>query len=266
MQTYEEIYRYLLKPKQFKQIRLLMKEHNIYEYMNVQDVSLKNKDFPYILFTIETDQVFAAQMVGLFLEIDDVVPEYTDVFYLPIIAVARNYDAQISRLINIENSVAHELIHIKDILSLIDKDPSYIERAGKYGMNTVKDAEDLQESIDLEIFKIFYLEPQAFRSDFSKGERMIRTMVLGKVLEYECETETEYIEMQLCDYFGNLSEIYKEKFPDKGDIIEMHIDASVAKYGKAIFGESPLEKVKELRKSYPSKMLHAFCTSSQLLT
>jgi hypothetical protein len=258
VQTYEEIYRYLLKPKQFKQIRLLMKEQNLFEYMNVQDVSLKNKDFPYVLFTIETDQIFAAQMVGLYLEIEELVPEYTGLFYLPIIAVAQNYDSEINRLINIENSVAHELIHIKDILSLIDKDPSYIERSGNYGMNTVKDAEDLRESIDLEIFKIFYLEPQAFRSDFSKGERMIRTMLLGKILEYECETETEYIEMQLCDYFGNLSEIYKEKFPNEGDTIKKYIDASVVKYGKAVFGESPLERVEEIRKSYPSKMLRAF--------
>ncbi len=255
MRNYEEIYHYLLKPDHFEQLQVLMKEQNIYESLNVKEVSLKNEDFPYVLFKIETDQIFAAQMVGLLLEIDSLLPEYTDEYYFPVIAMARNYDAEINHLINLEHSVAHELLHIKDILSLIENDPFYIQRLGKYGMNMLESIEDLQESIDFEVFKIFYLEPQAFESDFSNGEKTLRTMFFGKILEYECGTEQEYVEMQMSSYLGNLSEAYKDKFPDEGTAIKNHIDASAAKYGKDVLGEAPLQKLQELRKTYSVKMM-----------
>lgn len=256
--NYKEIYHYLLKPDHFEQLQALMKEQNIYETLNVKEALLKDEEFPYVLFSIETDQVFAAQMVGLLLEIDSLVPEYTEEYYLPVIAMARNYDSEINHLINQENSVAHELIHIRDILSLIEDDPSYIQRLNRYGINVVEDVEDLQESIDFEVFKIFHLEPQAFESDFSKGERTIRTLFLGKILAYECETEQEYVEMQMRNYVGNLSGFYKEKFPDEDEAIEKHIKASVIKYGKDIFGEEPLQRLEELHRMYSVKMLRAF--------
>lgn len=256
MRNYEEIYHYLLKPDHFEQLQVLMKEQNIYGSLNVKDAFLENKEgFPYILLKIETEQIFAAQMVGVLLKIDSLLPEYIDEYYFPVIAIARNYDSEINHLINQEYSVTHELLHIKDILSLIENDPSYISRLGKYGINMLESVEDLQESIDFEVSKIFYLEPQAFRSDFSNGEKILRTMFFGKILEYECETEQEYVEMQMSSYLGNLSEAYKDKFPDEDTAIKNHIDASAVKYGKDVFGEAPLEKLTELRKKYSLKMM-----------
>ncbi|MDM8521882.1 hypothetical protein QUF80_00780 [Desulfococcaceae bacterium HSG8] len=255
MPNCKEIYHYLLKPEYFEQLQELMREQNIYESLNVREAFLKEEDFPYILFRIETEQVFAAQMVGMMLKIDSLLPEYTDDYYLPAIAMACDYDPEIMELINLENSVAHELIHIQDILSLIDKYPSYVTRVEKYGMNMVERLEDLKESIDLEVFKIFYLEPQALESDYDKGEKSIRTQLLGKILEYECRTKKEYIEMQLSDYLGNLSEIYKDKFPEEAKMIKKHTNASAVKYGKDVFGRTPLKRLRKLRKAYPSKML-----------
>lgn len=197
--NYEETYRYLLRPERFGQLRELMEEQNVYASLNVKDILLKNEDFPYILFEIEADQIFAAQMVGLLLDIDALMPGYAGDYYLPVIAMARNYDPEINRLIHLENSLAHELLHIRDMLSLIESDPSYIRRLKRYGMNAIRKAKDLKGSIDFEVSKIFHLEQQAFESDFDRGERMIMTMFLGRVLEYECGTKQEYIEMKISD-------------------------------------------------------------------
>ena len=256
MLSYQEIYLKLLDSQQFERLEKLMEEQNVYGSLRVTESLLERKDgFPYILLRIETDQVFAAQMVGLLLQIHHILPEYTDHYYLPVITMANGYDPQIKNLINQDNSITHELIHIKDILSLIDKDPSYLQRITLYNLNKLESSECLSESIDIEVFKIFYLEPQAFENDFNHGEKTIRTVFLGKLMEYECETKQEYIEMQISDYLGNLSGAYKNKFPNDKELIENQIASSVIKYGEDVFGTTPLEKLKKVRKAYPPKML-----------
>ncbi len=75
------------------------------------------------------------------------------------------------------------------------------------------------------------------------------------ILEYECKTKQEYIEMQISDYILKLSDAYKEKFPDEDELIESHIESSVAIYGKNVFGEAPLQRLEKVRKMYSPKML-----------
>lgn len=256
MLSHQEIYQELLKPQHFEQFEQLMKTQNVHTSLNATAASLESKDgFPYVLLKINTEEIFAAQMVGLYLLIQDILPEYSEYFYFPAIAMANGYNPQIAKLINHENSIRHELLHIKDVLALIDKDPTYLERVTQYSLKQLDDEKNLAKSIAIEVFKIFYLEPQAFASDFSHGEKAIRTTFLGQIVEYQCQTKAEYIEMQLSDYLENLSLAYQNKFPQSKKRIEKKIESSVLKYGKEVLGSTPLEKLQQIRQDYPAKML-----------
>ncbi|MFT4927252.1 MAG: hypothetical protein ACI8WB_003358 [Phenylobacterium sp.] len=256
MLNQQDIYLKLLQPQHFDALEQLMKAQNVHEVLNVTDVSWYEREgFPYILLKIDTEQIFAAQMVGLNLSIDEILPEYTEPYYLPVISMANGYDAKISKLINHDNAIKHELIHVKDILALIDKDDTYLPRITQYSLNKLTDSTDLSKSIAIEVFKIFYLDPPAFASDFDNGEKSIRTQFLGQIMSYECQTKEEYIEMQISDYIDTLNVAYQQKFPDQKKRIDKKINNSVMKYGKDVLGESPLEKLDTLKAAYPEKIL-----------
>lgn len=252
----QAIYQKLLEPQHFDQLQQQMKAQHVFESLNVTAVAAGEQDgFPYILLTIKTEQLFAAQMVGLNLFIDSIVAEHSDPYYFPVITMAEGYDVKFSSRINQQNSIKHELIHVKDILALTDSDPTYLPRIRQYSLNKLADAKDLSKSIAIEVFKIFYLEPQAFASDFNLGEKTIRTQFMGQLLEYDCHTEQEYIEMQLSDYLGNLSAAYLSKFPHEKKRIEKKINASVMKYGQKTLGADPLASLAKIKQDYPTKIL-----------
>jgi hypothetical protein len=276
MFNYQEIYLKLLSLKQFDRLEKLMKEQNVHDSLRVSKSSLETKEgFPYILLKIESDQVFAAQMIGLSLQIHELLPEYTDDYYLPVIAIheyrddllamANGYNSTINNLIDQENAIKHELIHIKDILSLINKDPSYLKRIMLYSIHKIESSQYLPESVDIEVFKIFYLEPQALGNDFNQGEKTIRIVLLGELMEYNCKTSEEYIEMLISDYLEDLSMDYKKKFPNDTEFITNQMDVSIIKYGKEVFGKNPLERLKKIGEEYSSKMLSGFIEKTKRL-
>lgn len=248
---HKEIYSYLLVEQHFDQIKTLMKDQKIYESLGVQEVILEmDNQFPYILLKIVTDQVVAAQMIGVFINIESLLPEYTDSYYLPVIAIGINYELKYRKLINLQNTIEHELLHIKDVLFLIENDPTYYDRLMKYTLIQQENNEYLKESIDLEVFKIFNLEPQACGSDFDKGEKVIRVEFQGIMHEYECKTKQEYVEMQLVSYLNNILKICYDKFPEKRNEIHDYLQSSITKHGKNVYGLTPMTGFKKACEIY----------------
>ena len=96
MKSHSEIYLHLLQTEHFDQVQQLMKEQNVHEVLKVKSVSLEQRDgFPYLLFQINSDQIFAAQMVGLFLNISSILSEYDEGYYFPVIAMCDSYEEEI---------------------------------------------------------------------------------------------------------------------------------------------------------------------------
>ena len=68
----------LLEPQHFDQLQQQMKAQHVFESLNVTAIAAGEQDgFPYILLTIKTEQLFAAQMVGLNVLIDGIVADLT---------------------------------------------------------------------------------------------------------------------------------------------------------------------------------------------
>ena len=153
----------------------IVKEHNLDQLYSIVGEELcaigyvvvkieirEEKKLRYVFCQIKNKEVFPAEIafsamtLGLFVKITSIIPNYKKPFYyLPVIVMCDDYDDRVKGLINRELSIGHELQHIKDILDLIKQYPDYPEKSFKFGINSITEVEDLVESIDFEMFKLF---------------------------------------------------------------------------------------------------------------
>lgn len=220
--------------------------------------------FPYICCRIKTTEVFSAQMIGFFVDIRSLLPAYAkSLYYLPVIVFPDEHDARFSQFIDRQRSLEHEIHHIQTMLDLIRQDPNYPEKSYRYGMNSALAVKDLPMSIDLEIFKLFYLEPPAMRADFAKGERFILMPFDAEartVLRYDCDSVDEYVGLNIKSYVANIKAAYKARFENDDKIatlIDREVDRALARHGQDLFGPNPLAGLTELEKRVAPKFFLA---------
>jgi hypothetical protein len=106
MPSHLEIYFKLLDSRNFEHLKRLMIKQNVYKTIHALESSLEQRDgFPFVLMKIDSKEIFAAQMVGFLIQIEQLIPEHTDPYYFPVIAMADGYDAKISNLFNPETAI-----------------------------------------------------------------------------------------------------------------------------------------------------------------
>lgn len=237
----------------------LFKENECWESFQIKQLQIiEETPYPYILLELDIVGEFAAQFLGLFLDIHKYFLWHdAENFYLPAIAYPHEYHRGIKQYVNKEVSIAHELLHLRDIIESIENEPGYLEKVYRYGFENVEDTSDLEESIAFEVGKIFRIEPKALANDFKNGEKMIfEPFFLGMVMKYKCSTEDEYIRLSMCNYIVDLQEMYCEKFGEAEDKIKEYFMNSVNRHGREIFGENPYERVLEIKGGTRDRMLN----------
>jgi hypothetical protein len=256
--NYKTIYYHLIRKENEDALRDLMQNQEVMKDFEVERMEIHRQDgFPYILLYINADRIVAAQYIGLFLDITPLLPDYSEEwYYLPVVAICENYGEDINQFINKEISIQHELFHIADILTLIEQRPDYPRRVLMYAMNNIKDDTFLVESIDLEIFKIFYIEPRALTYDYNNGEHRVLSPLGRYIVYYDCSTCKEYIQMKLLEYLDFLEGFYIEKFSRK-EFIRQEIQKAVNTYGREVFGETPHDTLNKVKRGYAEKILFA---------
>lgn len=258
-----ELYYRIVKEQNYDELYPLMSEQlDSIEYKVVKLKILREKGFPYIYCQIKTDEVFSAQMIGFFVEIGSMIPYYKEpYYYLPVVVFCEDYDDRINKFIDKKLSIKHEVQHIKDMIELIKQYPDYPEKSHKYGMNSIIEVEYLSKSIDLEIFKLFYIEPPAMRIDFHKGEKSILISFddeAKKVVRYDCDSVDEYVGINIHSYIMRIRRHYKDKFENDEEtskIIDHEIDMALTCYGKDVFGQDPIKGLDELKKRSSPRLL-----------
>lgn len=222
----------------------------------------REEEFPYIYCQIVTEELFSAVMIGFFADISSLIPEYKEPhYYLPVVAFCEDYEEHISRLIDKRLAIEHEVQHVKDILELIRQYPDFPEKSFRYGFNSISSVDELHESIDFEMFKLFHIEPAAMRHDYQAGDNSILIAFddEGKeVVRYECDSVEEYVGMNINTYMRKLKGAYKDKLEEEDNIsqrIDMAIDLALARYGKEIFGPDPVKGLHEFKRRYGMKFL-----------
>lgn len=151
--------------------------------------------------------------------------------------------------------MGHELLHLRDLLALIEKDPSYPVRALKVGIMSISEPCQIGKSVDFELFKIFAMEPQAYRLEFEMGETWIDVPCAGKQLRYECATAEELVTMRLADYVGTLEERYIKKFPGYEATIKKAVRRGANHHGSEVFGDRAYERIQEVNTQTSWKVL-----------
>jgi hypothetical protein len=141
------------------------------------------------------------------------------------------------------------------MLALIEKDPSYPARALKLGFNSISEPSQIGESVDFELFKIFAMEPQAYRLEFEMGETWIDMPYAGMQLRYECATEEELVTMRLADYVESLERRYLEKFPGHEASIRKAVRRGANCHGGAVFGDRAYERIQKVNAQTSWKIL-----------
>jgi hypothetical protein len=257
--SYKDFYKKIVKTSNREKIIAILKENHAWEYFKIKQIEIiQAVPYAYILIELDITGDFAAQFLGMFVEIKKYFPGYNeDNFYLPSIAYPHDYYDNMKPYINKELSLAHELLHLQDIIDMIENDSSYLEKIYKYGFENIKEGGELPESIDFEIWKNFRIEPRALENDFKNGEKLILAPFLfGMVMKYKCKTKEEYIQLKMSDYIFDLQEMYCEKFKDEKDKIGDYFKDSINKHGHKIYGDKPYEKLSELKAGLTDKMLN----------
>lgn len=269
--SHTELYYRLVKEDNLADLSRLVSEFlESIDYEVVTVEIRREEEFPYIYCQVITEEVFSAVTVGFFADITSLVPEYKEPhYYLPVVAFCEDYQEHISRLIDKTLSIEHEVQHVKDILELIKQYPDFTEKSYRYGFNSISTLDELHESMNFEMFKLFHLEPAAMRRDYHAGDHSILIAFddEGKqVIRYDCDSVSEYLGMKIHTYMTKLKGAYQEKFeeessPERSDgtstRIEVEMNLALARYGKDIFGPDAVKGLDEFKRRYAGKFLLA---------
>jgi len=188
-----------------------------------------------------------AHCTGVWFDVRPLVgPEGDKDYYLPVLGASEGASA---------STMGHELLHLHDLLALIEEDPSYPARALKLGINSISEPSQIGKSIEFELFKIFAMEPQAYRLEFEMGETWIDVPCAGEQLRYECATVEELVTMRLADYVETLEGRYVKKFPGYKAAIRKAVRRWANHHGREVFGDPAYERIQQVNTQTHWKVL-----------
>ena len=238
MGTAKEIYQKIVCERNLEQLKLILgKEIPAvgFEFISFELLKDTRDGFPYIYCLIDSNMMYAAQMIGLLVDIKEIIPDYgKDYYYLPIVAFCETLPEEVRQYVNKGISINHELLHVKDMLDLIDEDPGFPEKVWNYGKYSPIKNDDLPESIDHEIFKVFRMEPQAIRQDYEAGENYILLPLKnGEIYKYVCSEFQQCLLVKMVSEITRINKIYLDKFniePSAKQIISDEFKRSIKKF------------------------------------
>lgn len=192
---------------------------------------------PYVRLTITPgEDGILAHCTGVWLDVRPLLgPEGQEDYYLPMLGVSESASRA---------TIAHELLHLHDLLTLIEHDPSYPERALKLSINSISEPSEIAGSIDFELRKIFAMEPQAYRLEYEMGETWIETVHAGQGIRYHCASADELVTMHLASYVMKLESRYVNMFPGHEEAIRRATRLSTNHHGRDLFGSPAYDRIR----------------------
>lgn len=246
---HREIYTALLSPALRGRLLATLEEEGILKLLKARALEVVDAaPLPYVRLAITAGEGgLVAHCTGVWFDVRPLVgPEGQDDYYLPVLGVAEGATAA---------TISHELLHLHDMLALLERDPSYSERALKLGINGLEEPELIEESVELEVFKIFAMEPQAYRLEFAMGETWIDIGQVGGPLRYDCASAEELVTMRLASYVDTLEHRYLALFPGHEARIRKAIRRSVNRHGREVFGARADDRIRSVNAQTSLKIL-----------
>jgi hypothetical protein len=125
--SHREIYQDLVSQDNVKKLRPILKKNLIdmgYTLFSL-DI-LKDQDLLYIYCTVKSEEMYCGQMIGFILDSDELEIEYSHtVFYLPAVIMPVDFVEDPGGLLKKDLIIQHEVLHVYDILTYVNKKPSF---------------------------------------------------------------------------------------------------------------------------------------------
>jgi hypothetical protein len=237
---HSEIYAALLSSRLRDRLLVTLEDEGILTLLKAQSLRVvEASPVPYVRLAITAgEDGLVAQCTGIWFDARPLVgPDGEEDYYLPVLCLSEDASAA---------TTAHERLHLRDLLALIERDPSYPQRALRSCVNGISEPGQIVESVDFELFKIFALEPQAFRLEYEMGETWIDVPAAGQHVRYSCATAEELVTVRLANYFVNLERRYVEKFPGHEATIREAMRRSANQHGREVFGVPTYERIQQV--------------------
>jgi hypothetical protein len=247
--THREIYMALLSRSLRDRLLATLKDEGILTLLHAHALRVVDATpVPYVRLDITAgENGLVAHCTGVWFDVRPLVgPEGEADYYLPVLGASEVASTP---------TIAHELLHLHDLLALIEQDPSYSERALELSVNSVSEPSQIGKSIEFELFKIFAMEPQAYRLEYEMGETWIDVSHAGQQVRYHCATAEELVTMRLADYIETLERRYVTKFPGYEATIRTAVRRSVNHHGREVFGSKAYERSQQVNARSSWKIL-----------
>jgi hypothetical protein len=249
---HRETYMALLSPSLRDRLLATLKQEGILTLLKAHDLEVIDATpLPYVRLAITAgENGLVAHCTGVWFDVRPLVgPEGEQDYYLPVLGVPEGASTP---------TISHELLHLHDLLALIERDPSYPERALNLGINSISEPSQIEESVEFELFKIFAMEPQAYRLEFSMGETWIDASQDGHPVRYHCATAEELVAMRMADYVTKLEDRYAQMFPGHEATIRKAVRRSADHHGREIFGARAYDRIQQVSVLSSMKILMQF--------
>ena len=241
--NFEHAYRALIKEENLAALKALLLEGNYYTPAILEATTIRmNGDLPYLHCPItlyEGWEQIPGMLDSTFIGFGDLLPEWDGYFYFSILFISEESDYLFGKFLPFQAVLAHELLHLKQMIRHLTADPKLIARAQKYCLQATK-VYDLRYGLRYEIDKIFRMEVEAHVQDWELGIRY--TISCNPQEEAQAVQYTDsnmYIQHSISMYICSVMMNFSEKFPGKTAEIKSVLNGLLNEYGKPLFGKTP---------------------------
>jgi hypothetical protein len=239
--NYKKAYYEFVRQENLEKLKIILKELQYYDDSIIENIQFKRKDdLSYFCALVDSPEYTGnrsyTMLDGIFIEIESIIPAYTEIFYLPVIMI-RKVKEKLKQFVNLPLFEKHELHHLKELIDYIDRNPDYIEKAMKYNIGSCS-LDNIHKSIEFELNKVFLLEVPAFEFDFENGDRDFLFYSDGVVTKIPVDTKQRFVAFHISSYAANLRQAYLERFPGNEELVNETIRKELNKQGRRFFGEN----------------------------
>ena len=202
--NYEHAYRALITPEKLPALKEQMTEFGIYSPAIIEALTIQTDgDLNYLYCPINLHEGWEqtpGMLDSTFVDFGDFLPEWKGEYYLSILFMARPDDYPFRRYMPYKAVLAHELLHLRQMIRRISADPGLIVRAKKYCFSAAKPKTALL-SLRYEIEKILVMETEAHAQDWDLGIRhLIQCEKNDQAKAIEYHDKTMYIQQGISFY------------------------------------------------------------------
>ncbi len=244
---YKKMYYQVVKKSNLVKIKRILKKQGHYDIATIEKIEFNKKDnLPYLCITFDSSEQpvmrYFFLLDGIFIDIDTIAPEWAGIFYLSILIIRQTVHEKLKPFINADSLKDHGLNHLQSIIDHIDQNPDYIEKSIKYNVGNCT-IENITESIEFEVSKIFNIEIHALNSDYENGEKNCFLNSGDIFTVFTFHSKDEFIKYKLGSYLSSLNSKYIYKFPEKETEINKYFEEEINKQGEIIFGKNTTQKL-----------------------